>query len=166
MTKFSLSQLKLNMFQAVQEMICMGVGYGLSSGEWVKALLPYNLSKMNGKNRKIRRLSGNSTVINKIMLHVYYFYLHINLCSPAINGCHCPVSSARRTLVYPAVGRRFKPWSDQQPGPLKSGKIMLNNLIFQPDFTIIQCIWSCLTFPCFPAKHSAVLKEQLAVYLK
>ena len=100
------------------------------------------------------------------MLHVYYFYLHINLCSPAINGCHCPVSSARRTLVYPAVGRRFKPWSDQQPGPLKSGKIMLNNLIFQPDFTIFQCIWSCLTFPCFPAKHSAVLKEQLAVYLK
>ena len=47
------------MFQAVQEMICMGVGYGLSSGEWVKALLPYNLSKMNGKNRKIRRLRGN-----------------------------------------------------------------------------------------------------------
>ena len=47
------------MFQAVQEMISMGVGYGLSSGEWVKALLPYNLSKMNGKNRKIRRLRGN-----------------------------------------------------------------------------------------------------------
>jgi len=31
----------------------MGVGYGLFSGEWVKALLPYNLSKMNGKNGKI-----------------------------------------------------------------------------------------------------------------
>lgn len=30
----------------------------------------------------------------------------------------------------PAVGRRFKPWPDQQPRPLKSGKIMLKNLIF------------------------------------
>ena len=64
MTKFSLSQLKLKviiMFQAVQE-VCMGVGYGLFSGEWVKALLPYNLSKMNDKNRKIRRLSSLSEV--------------------------------------------------------------------------------------------------------
>lgn len=36
-------------------------GYGLFSGEWVKALLSYNLSKMNGKNRKIGpgRLRGN-----------------------------------------------------------------------------------------------------------
>ena len=46
------------MSQAVQE-ICMGVDYGMFSGEWVKALLPYNLSKMNGRNRKIRRLRGN-----------------------------------------------------------------------------------------------------------
>ena len=49
------------MSQAVQEMsVCMG-GYGLFSGEWVKALLSYNLSKMNGKNRKIGpgRLRGN-----------------------------------------------------------------------------------------------------------
>ena len=49
------------MFQAVQE-VCMGAGYGLFSGEWVKALLPYNLSKMNDKNRKIRRLSSLSEV--------------------------------------------------------------------------------------------------------
>ena len=40
----------------------MGVGYGLFNGEWVKALLPYNLSKMNDKNRKIRRLSSLSEI--------------------------------------------------------------------------------------------------------
>ena len=49
------------MFQAVQE-VCMGVGYGLLSGELVKALHSYNLSKMNDKNRKIRRLSSLSEI--------------------------------------------------------------------------------------------------------
>ena len=59
------------MSQAVQE-ICMGVDYGLFIGEWVKALLPYNLSKMNGKNREIPRLRGNlPLLIVQCLIHVY-----------------------------------------------------------------------------------------------
>lgn len=50
----------------------MGVDYGLFIGEWVKALLPYNLSKMNGKNREIPRLRGSlPLLIVQCLIHVY-----------------------------------------------------------------------------------------------
>ena len=95
-----------------------GCGLWVFSGEWVKALLPYNLSKMNGKNRKIRRLRGNlPLLIVQPYMYIIFTCTLTYAHQPYINGCHCPVNSAGRTLICPAVECRFKLWSNQQPGP-------------------------------------------------